>query len=90
MASATTTNTFSARKKRNKKKICAAWGCNNYQNVNKEVSYFRFPKDIEGCKKWVHKLRRADFNGFGPDQLKTKIVCGKHFDMDQFTNPEHR
>ena len=71
-------------------KICAAWGCNNYQDINKDVPYFHFPKEKERCDRWIYQLKRADLQGLMPEHLKSRVVCGLHFDISQFTNRQQR
>ena len=73
-------------KKRYPGKICSAFGCNNYQGIHKHVSYHSFPTDKELCKRWVHKLRRADLENVDTAQLKARRVCSDHFDTSEFTN----
>ena len=90
MADANTETTCSHTKKRPKKTICAAWGCNNYQNVNANVSFFKFPRDDERCKRWVSKLKRADLDKFDATQLRHRVVCEKHFDPRDFTKATKR
>ena len=69
-----------------KRNICAAWGCNNYQTTNKDVSYFHFPNDKSRCDRWVVNIRRQDLQGKTPQDLKRRIVCGAHFEESQFIN----
>ena len=47
-------------KKRYPGKIWCALGWNNYQGIHEHVSYHSFPTDKDLCKRWIHKLRRAD------------------------------
>ena len=76
----------SKRRRKTMKKICSAYGCNNYADVNEErLSFFKFPPDRDVCKAWVRKLRRADLEGLEPQALRHRIVCEKHFDSSQFT-----
>ena len=72
-------------KKRNRGRICSAYGCCNYQNTNKEFSYHRFPANQEVCKRWILRLRRADLEKLDYSKLKTKVVCSKHFDPSCYT-----
>ena len=69
-----------------KQHICAAWGCNNYQNVHKHVSYFHFPSEKTRCDRWIINIRRQDLTGKTPTELKRRIVCGEHFEDTQFIN----
>ena len=54
---------------------CAVINCNNKTKNNREVSYFRLPKDASGHKDWIHATGRPI------DNLPSKIfICSDHFE----------
>ena len=69
-------------RKKTKKVICSAWGCNNYQDNNINISFFHFPKETELCKKWINNLRRDDLTGKSPSELRHRRVCEHHFEEE--------
>ena len=73
-------------KKVNYGRICAAWGCTNYQNIQKHVSYHKFPKDKDRAVQWARRLRRDDLAKKTLDQLRNLVVCSDHFATEQYTN----
>ena len=53
---------------------CAVFGCYSTSR-KKEISFFRFPRDEETRRKWVHLCKRKDkFN------TTTHRICSKHFE----------
>ena len=58
---------------------CAVKNCNNKTNNNREVSYFRLPKDTSVHKDWIHATCRQ------VDTLPSKIfICSDHFEEKCF------
>ena len=53
--------------------VCAIFGCSNHTR-NKEISFFRFPKDKEICKVWINHCKGKDFIN-----LKNARICSVHF-----------
>ena len=85
MAATNENNVVQSSKKPCKRNICAAWGCNNYKGRTKSISFFHFPKENELCKRWIHKLRRADLDKLDAKKLRNYLVCEKHFSDDQIS-----
>ena len=83
-------NGKSKAKKRDYFKICAAYGCNNYQKTKSGLSFYHFPSTEERCAVWVKNLRRKDLDGLNAAKLKYRLVCAKHFEDSQFCNPIRR
>ena len=58
---------------------CAVINCNNKTKNNRDVSYFRLPKDTSVHKDWIHGT------GFPIDSLPSKIfTCSDHFEEKCF------
>ena len=58
---------------------CAVINCNNKTKNNREVSYFRLPKDTSVHKDWIHATGRPI------DNLPSKIlICSDHFEEKCF------
>ena len=54
---------------------CAVINCNNKTKNNREVSYFRLPKDTSVHKDWIHATGRPI------DNFSSKIlICSDHFE----------
>lgn len=69
---------------------CAVCGCDSDNQAKKnpcrDVKFFRFPKDEEFRKKWVHATGREDKFNF-----KNSVVCSKHFvESDYKINLQHQ
>lgn len=59
---------------------CVVYNCSTCSNVEKNVSFFGFPKD-NACKKiWIHYCHRKDFI-----VTKHSRICGKHFSPNQYS-----
>ena len=67
---------------------CAAYNCDNNRFDNPELSFFRFPKDEQRCKRWVINSRREDLLGKSSDALFKggTVLCANHFETSQFTS----
>ncbi|XP_072394344.1 uncharacterized protein [Diabrotica undecimpunctata] len=69
---------------------CAVFGCSSdnqsKRNPCPDTRFFRFPKEENLIKQWVHATGRKDnFNS------KTASICSKHFsDTDFYTNLKHQ
>ncbi|XP_055997738.1 52 kDa repressor of the inhibitor of the protein kinase-like [Ostrea edulis] len=59
---------------------CAVYNCSTSSKVDKNVSFFRFPKDAGLQKAWVHYCRRRDLT-----LTKCSKICEKHFTPDQYS-----
>ncbi|XP_061179525.1 52 kDa repressor of the inhibitor of the protein kinase-like [Saccostrea echinata] len=59
---------------------CAVYNCSSSSKVDKNVSFFRFPKDAGLQKAWVHYCRRRDLK-----LTKYSKICEKHFTPDQYS-----
>lgn len=57
---------------------CAVVGCDSdnqsKRNPCKDIRFFRFPKDHNLSKKWLHLTRRKD-----KLNVKNAVICSKHF-----------
>jgi hypothetical protein len=59
---------------------CAVYNCSSSSKVDKNVSFFAFPKDAGFQKAWIHYCRRRDLV-----LTKHSKICGKHFTPDQYS-----
>ena len=59
---------------------CAVYNCSSSSNVDKNLSFFGFPKDVGLQKAWRHYCRRKKFK-----LTKYSKICGKHFTPDQYS-----
>ena len=74
------------KKGKSKGQWCSAINCKNNRSANKDISFFRFPKDKQRCKKWVMNSRREDLLKYSFDHLsKSNVLCANHFEESQFT-----
>ncbi|XP_049796625.1 uncharacterized protein LOC126213080 [Schistocerca nitens] len=69
---------------------CAVPGCSNYK-LQKDKSFYRFPKDKELCKQWVILTQKPGlaevFKSRGPEYVyRTYTVCSDHFQEKDFRN----
>ncbi|GFO33435.1 hypothetical protein PoB_005994000 [Plakobranchus ocellatus] len=70
---------------------CSAINCTNNRSKNPWMSFFRFLKDPERCKKRVINVRRDDLHSKPIEKLcKNNVLCADHFEMSQFMNPALR
>ncbi|XP_044739699.1 uncharacterized protein LOC123301036 [Chrysoperla carnea] len=66
---------------------CSVYGCRNNSNMNKNISFFRYPKNIERSKAWIHATGRRDLLKKGTEYAyKNCRVCAKHFEDEMFAN----
>ncbi|KAL1474753.1 hypothetical protein MTO96_037750 [Rhipicephalus appendiculatus] len=56
---------------------CCAPTCNNSSDNTSGVSFFRFPKDEERCRKWVANCGRLDLRDKPAEKLKKKLLPGR-------------
>ncbi|XP_067014902.2 uncharacterized protein [Anabrus simplex] len=74
-------------------KICAVYGCRNFELVKLSKSFFRFPRDKTVCDQWVLKCGRSDLDEVykkeGPEYVNsTYRICSDHFISTDFRNPK--
>ncbi len=61
---------------------CCVPLCDTSSRFNSVVSFHTFPLDKEISKKWIHYIRREDFN------ITTNTrVCSRHFKSDDLIEP---
>ncbi len=61
---------------------CCVPLCDTSSRFNSVVSFHTFPLDKETSKKWIHYIRREDFN------ITTNTrVCSRHFKSDDLIEP---
>ena len=53
---------------------CVAVGCSNNQFRNPNLSFYRFPVDIERRNKWISAVKRKDWTPTHYSRL-----CNEHF-----------
>ncbi|GFN93904.1 52 kda repressor of the inhibitor of the protein kinase [Plakobranchus ocellatus] len=74
-------------KKRETGQWCSAINCSNNRVSRPDLSFFRFPKDEERCRKWVINCRRADLLNKSVQALfNGNVLCALHFEDSQFAN----
>ncbi len=61
---------------------CCVPFCEASQRFNAVLSFHTFPLDKETCSKWIHGIRRKDFN-ITPDTR----VCSRHFKCEDVIEP---
>ncbi|XP_074538116.1 uncharacterized protein LOC141799700 [Halichoeres trimaculatus] len=61
---------------------CCVPCCNNRNDVNKTISYYRFPLDENEKRRWLKLIRRKDFT---PNH--NSRVCGWHFPHGKAAGP---
>ncbi|KAF4113997.1 hypothetical protein G5714_004220 [Onychostoma macrolepis] len=61
---------------------CCVPLCDTSSRFNSVVSFHTFPLDKETSKKWIHYIRREDFN-ITPNTR----VCSRHFKSDDLIEP---
>lgn len=64
---------------------CVVYNCSTSSNVDKNVSFFGFPKDNTRQKLWIHYCRRRDFV-----VTKHSKICSKHFSPSQYSRHPSR
>ena len=78
---------------RKKSQRCSAINCTNgrYEYECLGLSFFRFPRVKERCKKWLVNCRRLDLLYKSPRELYTSnVLCEMHFEDSQFTDPHKK
>ncbi|CAL1681151.1 unnamed protein product [Lasius platythorax] len=66
---------------------CAFTMCSNIGGRTENISFFRFPKDIERSKLWVEACGRQDLMKKTSEELyKNYRVCALHFSQKMFLN----
>ena len=74
-------------KKKKRSQWCSAINCTNNRLGNKDMSFFRFPKDKERCRRWVLNSRRKDLLNKSAEHLhKSNVLCPNHFELSEFTS----
>ncbi|KAH6921636.1 hypothetical protein HPB50_003654 [Hyalomma asiaticum] len=64
---------------------CCAPTCNNSSDNTSGVSFFRFPKDEERCRKWVANCGRLDLQDKPAEKLFANYrLCSAHFTKECF------
>ncbi|GFR97911.1 52 kDa repressor of the inhibitor of the protein kinase [Elysia marginata] len=80
-----------SKSKRKKSQWCSAINCTNGRYECPGLSFFRFPRDEERCKKWVINCRRQDLLNKSPRNLYTSnVLYAVHFEDTQFTEPHKK
>uniref|UniRef100_A0A452U8M6 THAP-type domain-containing protein n=2 Tax=Ursus TaxID=9639 RepID=A0A452U8M6_URSMA len=60
--------------------FCTAPNCTR-KSMQLDVAFFRFPRDLAKCQKWVENCKTADLEDKTPNPLnKHYQLCAKHFD----------
>lgn len=66
---------------------CCAPTCGNSSDNTNGVSFFRFPKDEERCKKWVANCGRVDLQNKPAEKLFANYrLCSAHFKRESFSS----
>uniref|UniRef100_A0A2R5L8Y5 Putative 52 kd repressor of inhibitor of protein kinase n=1 Tax=Ornithodoros turicata TaxID=34597 RepID=A0A2R5L8Y5_9ACAR len=66
-------------------RCCVPTCSNNAYNTN-GVSFFRFPKDAERCRKWVANCGRKDLQTKSAEKLFANYrICSAHFKKEDFS-----
>lgn len=66
---------------------CCAPTCANSSDNTSGVSFFRFPKDEERCKKWVANCGRIDLQDKPAEKLFANYrLCSAHFQKASFSS----
>lgn len=74
------------------KRWCSAPDCTNFRGKVENLSFFKFPKDLERCRIWIKNSAREDLFKRDITTLYDSglCLCAEHFDVSMFMNPEHR
>jgi len=54
--------------------VCSAYGCNNSNVKNKDLSWFHFPLGKPELKRWIHNCGRDKWK-----PSKYSVLCSAHF-----------
>ncbi|XP_037271623.2 uncharacterized protein LOC119163673 isoform X1 [Rhipicephalus microplus] len=66
---------------------CCAPACQNSSDNTSGVSFFRFPKDEERCRKWVANCGRLDLQDKPAEKLFANYrLCSAHFTKESFSS----
>lgn len=66
---------------------CCAPTCTNSSDNTSGVSFFRFPKDEERCRKWVANCGRLDLRDKPAEKLFANYrLCSAHFTKESFSS----
>ncbi|XP_065303558.1 uncharacterized protein [Dermacentor albipictus] len=66
---------------------CCAPTCTNSSDNTSGVSFFRFPKDEERCRKWVANCGRLDLRDKPAEKLFANYrLCSTHFTKQNFSS----
>uniref|UniRef100_A0A7N5JI67 THAP-type domain-containing protein n=1 Tax=Ailuropoda melanoleuca TaxID=9646 RepID=A0A7N5JI67_AILME len=69
--------------------FCTAPNCTR-KSMQSDVAFFKFPRDLAKCQKWVENCKTADLEDKTPDQLnKHYQLCAKHFDTSTICRTIH-
>ncbi|XP_018577202.1 52 kDa repressor of the inhibitor of the protein kinase-like isoform X2 [Anoplophora glabripennis] len=66
---------------------CAAKNCNSRQS-NTQLSFFRFPKDIDRAKIWALACNREDLFDRLNSLNQSHRLCSIHFEKKMYMNKE--
>ncbi|KAK4310629.1 hypothetical protein Pmani_017817 [Petrolisthes manimaculis] len=66
---------------------CSAINCSNNSKWNRDLSFFRFPKDPKRLTLWLQACRRLDIMKVTPEYASNNLrLCSKHFTDSSFMN----
>ena len=61
---------------------CVAYGCTNrHKGAGSSLAFHKFPQDIEKRRKWIHALRRDNF-----EPTSSSRLCSEHFQPSDYEN----
>lgn len=69
---------------------CSVRFCNKKSGVDKEVSFFSYPRDADRRELWIKNCRTEGTVDFNPDSKGSFRVCGNHFENRMFLNSTKR
>lgn len=70
---------------------CCAPGCGSNKRAHPKLQFHKFPTDPDSFEKWKENLGRPELMSKDPASMnKHYFLCSKHFDDDQYTDPEER
>ncbi|KAK5646256.1 hypothetical protein RI129_004720 [Pyrocoelia pectoralis] len=68
-------------------RYCCVKYCANNDKNNRNISFFRFPKEYERCNKWIRNCGRTDLAEKGSDYCYAAIrICSAHFEDVMFAS----
>ncbi|XP_054269703.1 uncharacterized protein LOC128991020 isoform X2 [Macrosteles quadrilineatus] len=66
---------------------CEYFGCGRWSQVDRHLSFFRFPaKSEKRCRDWALLMNRPDLLKLPVEKLRTRYVCARHFPPHAFMN----